>query len=80
MGNDPARAVVVSWASPGQAVKPRVVVGGDAIPAEERSYTDGLNGETTYTYHARIGHLQPGTTYSYAVTADNDANADFRAQ
>jgi len=33
------------------------------IVAEERSYTDGVNGETTYTYHARIQNLRPGKTY-----------------
>ena len=74
-GDDPARSVVVSWATPGQASGARVLIGGNLIPAEERPYTDGMNGKTTYTYHARIRHLQPGTTYSYAVTADNDANA-----
>ena len=47
-GNDPARSVVVSWASPGQASRPRVLIGERVILAEERSYTDGVNGETTY--------------------------------
>ncbi|HMD94815.1 MAG TPA: metallophosphoesterase family protein [Trebonia sp.] len=73
-GNDPARSVVVSWASPGQADRPRVHIGERVIPAEERVYTDGLNGQTTYTYHARIDRLRPGRTYAYAVTADNDAD------
>jgi 3',5'-cyclic AMP phosphodiesterase CpdA len=45
------------------------------IPALGRSYTDGLNGETVWTYHAEIGGLRPGTSYSYAVTAANDAAA-----
>jgi len=74
-GNDPATSVVVSWASPGQAIRPHVSIGERDFPAEERTYTDGLNGETTYTYHARIHHLRQGKTYTYAVTADNDANA-----
>src|ERR1700761_263746 len=74
-GNDPARSVVVSWASPGQATRPRVLIGERVIVAEERSYTDGVNGETTYTYHARIQNLRPGKTYAYVVTADNDASA-----
>jgi hypothetical protein len=74
-GDDPARSVVVSWASPGQAVRPRVRIGQRLFPAEERRYTDGLNGETTWTYHARVPALRPGATYGYAVTADNDANA-----
>jgi hypothetical protein len=74
-GEDPARSVVVSWASPGQAMRPRVRIGQRVIPAEERVYTDGLNGQTTWTYHARVLGLRPGATYGYAVTADNDGNA-----
>jgi len=74
-GNDPTSSVVVSWACPGQARRPHVQIGERLIPAVERSYTDGLNGETTYTYHARIHKLRPGKTYAYSVTADNDANA-----
>jgi hypothetical protein len=74
-GNDPSRSVVVSWASPGRAVRPRVRIGERVIPAEERCYTDGLNGVTVYTYHSRIHGLSPARTYAYTVTADNDANA-----
>jgi hypothetical protein len=74
-GDDPARSVVVSWASPDQAVRPRVRIGQRVIPAEERRYTDGLGGQTVWTYHARVHGLRPGATYGYAVTADNDANA-----
>src|SRR5579885_67039 len=68
-GDDPATSVVVSWASPGRAIRPRVQLGERVIPAEERPYTDGLNGETTYTYHARIHRLRPGKSYAYTVTA-----------
>jgi hypothetical protein len=74
-GDDPATSVVVSWASPGPAVRPRVRIGQRLIHATERSYTDGVNGETVWTYHARVTGLRPGATYGYAVTADNDANA-----
>src|SRR6202453_2605217 len=74
-GESPTTGVVVSWASPGQAARPRVRVGQRVIPAELRHYTDGLNGETVWTYHARVGGLRPGATYGYVVTADNDANA-----
>ena len=73
-GDDPARSVVVSWASPDRAVRPRVRIGQRVIPAEERVYTDGLNGQVTWTYHARVLGLRPGATYAYAVTADNDGN------
>jgi len=72
---NPATSVVVSWASPGQATRPRVRIGQRVIPAESRPYTDGINGETVWTYHARVSGLRPGATYAYAVTADNDSNA-----
>src|SRR6266571_5573539 len=74
-GDHPATGVVVSWASPGQAARPRVRIGQRVIPAESRPYTDGISGETVWTYHARAGGLRPGATYAYAVTADNDSNA-----
>jgi len=75
-GDDPATSVVVSWASPGPADRPRVRVDGHAtVPAVRRTYTDGINGETVWTYHARLGGLRPGASYSYTVTADNDAHA-----
>jgi predicted secreted protein len=72
---NPATGVVVSWASAGQARRPRVRIGQRVIPAEPRPYTDGISGETVWTYHARVGGLRPGATYAYAVTADNDSNA-----
>jgi hypothetical protein len=74
-GESPTTGVVVSWASPGQAARPRVRVGQRVIPAELRHYTDGISGETVWTYHARVGGLRPGATYAYLVTADNDGNA-----
>ena len=73
--DNPATGVVVSWASAGQARRPRVRIGQRVIPAEPRPYTDGISGETVWTYHARVGGLRPGATYAYAVTADNDSNA-----
>ncbi len=74
-GDDPARSVVVSWVSAGQAVAPRVRIGERMIAATERGGTNGLTGEATWTYHARVDGLRPGATYGYAVTADNDRQA-----
>jgi 3',5'-cyclic AMP phosphodiesterase CpdA len=45
------------------------------VPAVQRTYTDGINGETVWTYHARLAGLEPGATYQYAVTADNSGQA-----
>jgi hypothetical protein len=74
-GDDPTTRVVVSWASPGQADRPRVRIGQRVIAATERACTDAASGAVTWTYHARVDGLRPGATYGYAVTADNDANA-----
>ncbi len=74
-GDDPATSVVVSWVSPGPATRPRVRIGQRVIRAQPRQYTDGISGETVWTYHARVSGLRPGATYAYSVTADNDANA-----
>ena len=74
-GDDPARSVVVSWASPGRALAPRVRIGQRVIPAVERGYADPRGGEVAWTYHAPVDGLRPGATYGYAVTADNDRNA-----
>jgi hypothetical protein len=79
-GADPATSVTVSWASPGEATGPRVLLTrgggfGRTIPAVQRTYTDGINGEAVWTYHAEISGLAPDTGYSYTVTADNDSSA-----
>ena len=76
-GEDPCCVVFVSWASTAQAVNPRVVVNGPStvnrvIHAIQRSYTDGLNGQTVFTYHAKLDGLRPESTFHYSVTADND--------
>jgi hypothetical protein len=78
-GDDPSSSVFVSWVSPAQAVNARVLVERDAgeqrtIHAIQRTYTDGLNGQTVFTYHAKLEGLQPGSTLHYTVTADNDRN------
>ena len=78
-GEDPTSIVYVSWASLAQAVNPRVILrhspsADKTIHAIQRSYTDGLNGQTVFTYHARLEGLKSGSTYRYAVTAGNDRN------
>ncbi len=74
-GDDPTRSVVVSWASPGRALAPRVRIGQRVIPAVERGDAGPRDGEVGWTYHALVDGLRPGATYGYAVTADNDRNA-----
>ncbi|WP_322030330.1 metallophosphoesterase family protein [Paraburkholderia sp. J76] len=79
-GEDPAREVVVSWASLASSTNPRVVYSADrgkreTVHAIQRTYTDGLTGVVVFTYHARLRGLEPATTYRYEVTADNDSHA-----
>jgi hypothetical protein len=76
-GEDPAQSVVVSWASPAQAINPRVALKRGRAPSQvihavQRTYTDGLNGQTVFTYHASLDGLSADTVYHYSVTADND--------
>src|ERR1700691_718804 len=80
-GADPASSVTVSWASPGQATGARVQLRrgggfGRTVRAIQRTYTDGINGETVWTYHAQLTGLAPDTEYSYTVTADNDSGSE----
>jgi hypothetical protein len=86
-GGDPSSEVTVSWASLDAAVNPRVSINAagqrtQMHHAAERRYTDGINGETVYTYHAVLRDLKPGTRYQYQITADNDSNkaAPFTAE
>jgi hypothetical protein len=79
-GEDPRHEVVVSWASLASSTNPRVVYHAnrgqrETVHAVQRTYTDGLTGVVVFTYHARLRDLEPATTYSYEVTADNDSNA-----
>lgn len=76
-GDEPTRVVFVSWASPAQAVNPRVLLerpgtAPSVIHAVQRVYTDGLNGQTVFTYHARLDGLAANSSYRYSVTADNE--------
>ncbi len=75
--DDPSSMMCVSWVSPGPAVNPRVHYGDGeqrelCAPATLRAYTDGMNGQTVFTYHAMLQGLAPGSTVHYSVTADND--------
>lgn len=79
-GGDPTAEVVISWASLATAVNPRVQFSTTGeqqhtVHGVQRIYTDGINGATLFTYHARLRGLKPANTYQYTVTADNDSNA-----
>ena len=78
-GEDPTSNVCVSWSSAGQAFNPRVHLEHPlkrirTVHAVQRTYTDGLNGQTVFTYHASITGLDAGMEVRYVVTADNDRN------
>jgi hypothetical protein len=49
--------------------------------ASSVSFTDGLNGQTTYAYHAQLTGLRPGTKYYYQVSdgspAPSTAGSEF---
>jgi hypothetical protein len=79
-GNDPTREVVISWVTLAQSTNPRIRISGPGeqhrtVHGVQRTYTDGLNGEVVFAYHARVHDLKPATRYEYEVTADNDSNA-----
>jgi hypothetical protein len=77
-GEDPATSVCLSWASAAQALNPRVHITQSAVSrivhAVQRTYTDGLNGQTVFTYHADLAGLKADSELHYSVTADNDRN------
>src|SRR5258708_16604097 len=78
-GAERASQVAVSWAAAAAVSRPRLRLGSDGlgygaeIPAEGRTYTEALTGETVWTYHARLGGLQPDTHYVYEVVNDGAA-------
>ena len=77
-GEDPATSVCISWVSAAQAVNPRVQLrqstASRSVHAVQRTYTDGLNGQTVFTYHASLTGLEADAEFQYSVTADNDRN------
>ena len=84
-GADAATQIAVSWAAPARVARPRLRVGragggfGHDVRAEERVYTEALSGETVYTYHARLGHLEPDTAFVYEVLHDGAPPVPGRA-
>jgi hypothetical protein len=86
-GADAATQAAVSWAAPAAVARPRLRFGPAASPAarsaacqadgtadaQERSYADALTGERVWTYHARIGGLDPDTAYVFEVLHDGAA-------
>ncbi len=75
-GHDAAAQAAVSWQTQAQVSRPRLRLGrtefgfGLEVPAQERTYTEALTGQTVWTYHARLDHLEPDTRYVYEVTND----------
>jgi hypothetical protein len=78
-GADAATEMTVSWHTATSVSRPRLRLGtvhggwGRQIPAETRSYVDGINGIETICQHARAARLAPDTTYIYEVLADGAA-------
>ena len=81
-GADAAKQAAVSWISPARVSRPRLRLGkvdtgyGTEVQAEERVYTEALTGQTVFTYHARLDHLNPDTRYVYQVLNDGAAPAN----
>jgi hypothetical protein len=75
-GSDASSQAVVSWLSPVQVRRPRLRIGkpdfghGRTVEAEERVYTEALTGQTVFTYHAHLEHLEPDTLFIYEALND----------
>jgi len=78
-GADASSQMTVSWHTATSVAKPRLRLGtvhggwGLEIPAETRSYVDGINGIETICQHAQAVGLRPATDYLYEVIADGAA-------
>jgi hypothetical protein len=78
-GADPASEMTVSWHTATSVSRPRLRLGtvhggwGLQVPAETRSYVDGINGVETICQHAQVTRLAPDSTYVYEVLADGAA-------
>ncbi len=88
-GADAATQVSVSWAAAAAVARPRLRYGpaerpggwpGCQIEAQERAYTDAMTGETVWTYHASLDHLEPDSQYAYEALHDGaePAGGSFR--
>jgi len=81
-GADAAKQAAVSWISPARVSRPRLRLGkadtgyGTEVRAEEHVYTEALTGQTVFTYHATLDHLNPDTHYVYQVLNDGAAPAN----
>ena len=84
-GADPTSSVVISWASPTPEPAPQLLWGtsalllGTPVTPVPKSYTDGVSGETVYTYHATLTGLSPGSTYDYQITDGATTPSTFPA-
>ncbi|TWE12823.1 purple acid phosphatase family protein [Rudaeicoccus suwonensis] len=78
-GGDPRTQMTVSWATPASVRRPRVRLSDQhghvirEVPADTRSYVDGINKVETICHHGSIGGLRPGATYVYDILADGAA-------
>ena len=78
-GADASSQMTVSWHTATSVSKPRLRLGtvqggfGLEIPAETKSYVDGINGLETICQHARAVGLRPATDYIYEILADGAA-------
>jgi hypothetical protein len=83
-GADPSSEATVSWASPSPQASPQVTlspgIGGQTVfDGVERTYTDGLSGESVWVYHAALTGLAPSTTYSYTIADPDDTTVTFQS-
>jgi len=75
-GADASSEVVVSWHTLQPVQNPRVLLGRldgkleQTIAAKPVSYADGKSKKMVYAYHAKVGQLEPDTSYLYGAMHD----------
>ena len=78
-GADASSEVTVSWHTMQPVHNPRVVLGRpdgkfeQRVDAKPTSYTDGKSKQVVYAYHAKLGRLQPDSSYMYGAMHDGAA-------